>query len=54
MVELGGFHLWWRRNDMIGNMTWAICDRWLGALVLDRKGIMMMMSVTVVVSVLCG
>jgi hypothetical protein len=50
--------LWWRRNDMIGNMTWAICDRWLGALVLGgsvgRKGIMMMMSVTVVVSVLCG
>jgi hypothetical protein len=56
MVELGGFDLWWRRNDMIDNMMGAICDRLVDALVLGgsvgTKGSMMMAMV--VASVLCG
>jgi hypothetical protein len=57
IVELGGFGLWWRRNDMIGSMTEIVFDILVDALVLgvsvDTKGSMMTMTM-VVASALCG
>jgi hypothetical protein len=50
IVELGGFGLWWRHNDMIGSMTEVVSDMLMDALVLnvgvDTKGSMMMMVVS--------
>jgi hypothetical protein len=34
MVELGGFGLWWRHNDMIDNMMGVVCDRLVDSLAL--------------------
>jgi uncharacterized protein YeaC (DUF1315 family) len=58
-VELSGFDLWWRSNDMIDNMTGDVYDRLVGALVLrwsvgTKGSMMMMMTVMVVASALCG
>jgi hypothetical protein len=58
VVELGEFGLWWRCNDMIGSMTEIVYDMLADALVLGesggKKGSMMMLTVMVVASVLCG
>jgi hypothetical protein len=58
VVELGEFGLWWRRNDMIGSMTEIVYDMLADALVLGesggKKSSMMMLTVMVVASVLCG
>jgi hypothetical protein len=55
IVRMGGFGLWWRRNDMIGSITKVVFVMLVDALVLgvgvDTKDSMIMM---IVVSVLCG
>jgi hypothetical protein len=52
IVELGGFGLWWRHNDMTGSKMDVVSDMLMGALVLSVrigiKGSMMMMTIVVV------
>jgi hypothetical protein len=37
IVELGGFGLWWRHNDMTGSKTDVVSDMLMGALVLSVR-----------------
>jgi hypothetical protein len=58
IMGLGGFGLWWRRNDTIGNVMKVVFHMFMGALVLgvgvDTKGSMMMTVAMVVANALCG